>query len=332
MPTLLDEIKRNPTNFRLIKPKFSKIIRSSMPKARVFVFDDEASQIVGNFVKTCPDLIEKNEQFAIPLFDDMYVEFNIDEFLKILGRPQSGNDVTRDIRVGYLISSGMIFPLLKTADGQPATFSGMVYTIGRNPNMKPFEGFRLGSQLASMVSRRMKATGLLGTTIEQFSIEGFQKIAEKYEIGNALITDLEFDIIRHSNGDVRNVICLLLFLYQGGKNHSISMIANPPKRGIVRGKQITFYGYNTVSIHLKDTKQLRKHFSVTDRDSPRRHDVRPHYRTIPKRTGCDHDFKEIEEHRKWVCNKCGAMRIRVKKHMRGDSTRGYVYKNYEVVA
>lgn len=303
-----------------------------MPKARVFVFDDEASQIVGNFVKTCPDLIEKNEQFAIPLFDDMYIEFNIDEFLKILGRQQSGSDMSRDIRVGYLISHGMIFPMLKTADEESPAFSGMVYTIGRNPEMKPYEGFELGGQLASIISHRVKATGLLGTTIEQFSIDGFREIADKYEIGNCLINELPFDIIRHSNGDIRNVICLLLFLYQGGKNHSISMITNPPKRGIVRGKQITFYGYNTVSIHLKDTGELRKHFSITDRDSPRRHDVRPYYRTTPKKSGCDHDFKEIEEHRKWVCDKCGAMRIRVKKHMRGDSTRGYVYKNYEVIA
>lgn len=65
----------------------------------------------------------------------------------------------------------------------------------------------------------------------------------------------------------------------------------------------------------------------------RRHSVRGHWaqtRHLAHR-GCDHRWDIVSINRdKYECGACGAKRWWRTAHMRGDATRGFVTKDYEV--
>ena len=61
-----------------------KKLREQAYQAREFIFDDEASRHVADFIGNNERLIIESLQFAIPPFPVTYVQFNIDEAIQRL--------------------------------------------------------------------------------------------------------------------------------------------------------------------------------------------------------------------------------------------------------
>lgn len=327
--SMLDEIRRFPESFRFTMSKVEREVRAALPSTKQYLFDAKASDYMARFIMDCGDLILKNEQFAIPQFKNVYYEFDIDTFLRVLGRPQSGwNDETKDGTVGYLVADNVIYCMSKgLGPNAKPTLLHYGYTIGRSPLFKPI--------IQPLISRRQKATFFLGSTMEQATVSQFQEIAEKYEILN--LTD-HFDddqliktIFGNATGDIRNLITMILFLYQTKDVITVEEFA--PSRRILKGKQITYLSYGNVKINLRDTVSIQKKFKISGTHAtPRRHWVEPYYRTTPRNKGCDHNFLCEEEGKRWRCTKCHAVRVKINTYQRGDATKGYKLKHYEVTA
>jgi hypothetical protein len=327
--SLLDEIRRFPDSFQFVRSNVEKNVKSILPSTKQYIFDENASRYMANFVKNNGDLIINNEQFAIPHFENVYYEFNIDAFLDELGRPiSSGVDEEKDGTLGYLISGNAVY-LISKGLGERAKPSVLHYgySIGRTPLYKPV--------IQPLLSRRQKATFFLGSTMELATISQFQDIAEKYEILN--FTDgidndmLLKTILGNATGDIRNMIMMILFLYQSKDVITVNEIA--PSRGFMKGKAMTYMAYGSVKINLRNSTGIRKNFIFPSgtHASPRRHSVNSYYRTVPKNNGCEHDFELVNENR-WVCKKCKAKRALIKQYERGDATIGYKLKTYDVTA
>ena len=85
---LLDDVKELPVSKwgPLLRPEVSKHIKAAAPQARCYVFDDEASFKLGQFIRSCPDMIAEQLEFAIPPYPVTYVEVVIDQVVKGIGR------------------------------------------------------------------------------------------------------------------------------------------------------------------------------------------------------------------------------------------------------
>jgi hypothetical protein len=67
------------------------------------------------------------------------------------------------------------------------------------------------------------------------------------------------------------------------------------------------------------------------RQSPRRHDVEPFWRSRGLDLNCAHEWGEAEnDGQRRRCKKCHGIRSFVKKHPRGDATRGFVIQKRQV--
>jgi hypothetical protein len=249
-----------------------------------------------------------------------YYEFDVDLFLQAFGRPKTGNDEKRDWRVGYLVVGNMIFAISKGMDGRaPAV---LLYAIVIGPSE--------GRPDEVVMSRRMKAAHMLGSSDNDIPMEMRNEIVEKYHFLN--ISELPENKLREilpdGAGDLRNLITMILFLYQSQKVIELRDVA--PKRGFIKGKQVAYMAHTVVTIHLNEVKTIRKYIETAhERASPRRHWCKPFYRTIGGSQTCDHTFEEYKPER-WQCTKCEAKRARVKSYQKGDATKGYVMKHYEV--
>jgi hypothetical protein len=322
--SMLDELRRFSSNetMRGISNKYVHLIKNNLPRAKQFIFDEKSSEIMANFIQEAPELLFKNEQFAIPHFDVSYYEFDADLFLQAFGRPKTDNDEGKDWRVGYLVIGDKIFIITKSFQGKYATPSVLMYMIKIGPfNGEPNE---------MIMSRRMKAAYMLGSSDNDIPMEMRNVIVEKYHYAN--LTELPNERVIQGlpdgAGDLRNLITMILFLYQSKKVIDLRDVA--PKRGFMKGKQVTYMAQSVVTIHLNEVKAIRKYMEIAhERASPRRHWCKPFYRTIGGSHSCDHTFEEYKEER-WKCTKCEAKRARVKSYQKGDATKGYVLKHYEV--
>ena len=339
--SLLDEIRRFPDSFQFVRSNVEKNVKNILPSTKQYIFDENASRYMADFVKENGDIIINNEQFAIPHFENVYYELNIEAFLSTLDRPISSyvdeknwksvavvRDENKDSSVGFLISNNVIYLIAKSiGKNAKPTLLHYGYSIGRSPLYKPI--------IQPLLSRRQKAAFFLGSTMELATVSQFQEIAEKYEILN-LTSEIDDDmllqtILGNATGDIRNLIMMILFLYQSKDVVTVNDIA--PSRGFMKGKAMAYMAYGSVKINLRNNTEIRKKFIFPSgtHASPRRHFVNPYYRTVPKNNGCDHEFEIVEENR-WVCKKCKAKRALIKQYERGNATIGYKLKNYEVTA
>jgi hypothetical protein len=130
-------------------------------------------------------------------------------------------------------------------------------------------------------------------------------------------------------GDVRNYLALMLWLNQQSK---VVTLGVPGGRVLVRGKPVTYMAHNTVAITLGRCKTVRRAFILAnERNGPRRHGVKGHYRHRHGREGCQHVWPLLpNDEGHYICKACGRHRWRVEAYQRGDASRGYVTHDYAV--
>jgi hypothetical protein len=119
---------------------------------------------------------------------------------------------------------------------------------------------------------------------------------------------------------------------------SISPVAT--RRSFVHGRPVRYASHSTVTISLTHRTTAAHEVRQADRESPRRHLVRRHYRHYKLAPGCgcrtDLNAWEVVELREdWMyrgrCRRCGGTKVAVGPLYRGDASKGFSVAEYHVV-
>jgi hypothetical protein len=325
--SLLDDIRDLPSSKWAIA--INQVAASRMkeiaPRARQFIFDSESSKQIGSFIRTCPDIIYDNLQFAVPPYDPVYVEWDIDACIDGIGRTTYDGD---DWRVGFLFSNGIIYTMVNTRERPTAFASPMGYVERSYPN-KLVQITNYGTDTDPSEMQKL----LLGSSYHTYSPAQRKEFSDRFSMNYVGPKEFfDFALEKFSTamfGEIRMFLTALLMLYQ---KQNVTIQDRPYERRISRGKLRTFMAHSTVTIHLSNEAEIRKAFQTGERGAPRRHEVRTHYAHRHGVKSCAHTWNKIEEaaNEQWSCSHCGRLRWLKKSHLRGDGSKGFVVKKYEV--
>ena len=323
-------------------------VRTLIPKARRFVFDEEASAFAGRFIRDFGPALLENLQFAIPPFENCYIEYHLDTLLDTIrlrktdelqvepfvkdgvffGRvPKKNADV--DERIGHLILNNSVVTFVENSKGDAS-----LYPVAVRLHAETYSRGAFSADLEDDKFRKMAYT--LGSTcrdLRRVREETLRRWLHTIDIftGAAFRPLLEKDGLRDGgNGTVRNLVALLLILNrQRDYGTGIKQVA--PKGVIYKGKRRVYMAHSLVTLTTEDYGRITRSFAAGGHhESPRRHQVRGFFRHYHKVRGCEHAFIEDDQPLHWTCQHCGTIRVWIRDHERGDASKGYTTKEYAV--
>lgn len=320
--SLLDDVKDLPINRwgnSIYLPQQCKLVKAIAPQARQFIFDKGASETIGHFIRDCPDILVDQMQFARQPYDTTYVEVELDALYDALGK-KTQYTWERDWKVGFLAHKGEIFTLTNTHTNTQAHISP-VCTFD-------YEYRPIAEDPLSDDSRV-----LLGSTWHALSDDQRNAFAQRFNVGymgKPSVRHKALEIMLPAiTGEARVYVACLLFLYQ--RRH-LTLTDHGPRRGLSKGKLRTYMAHTTVTIHLSQYEAVKRDLTSGERNSPRRHEVRTHYKHRQLTAGCIHEWVRVEDadNEQWRCTACAGLRWLCRSHLRGDGSIGFVTKHYEV--
>lgn len=333
---LLEGVMSRPAGRSMLTPEVFRVMQQKYRHARVFVFDEAASRSHGQFSINCADLVVKNEEFAIPPFDNCYIEIDNRASLEATEslRVKIADDAS--IRLGYWFIDEAVYCL--AGDEKEPWFTPFVYRrVGSKPTR--WEAFDGASYY------RSKAILFLGQMSEELDEERDKLapvLADRWDFAiTKEIPEAAFrEFFRECTGGLKRALAALLLLNQ---RQSFTVTDKPPQRKIVNGKQRVYMGHSLVTIDL-GPKTIRKAFYTGLRDTPRAHEVRGEFVHRYRVSGCTHVWEKVVDPEKdaadidrvgyliprWACKHCTGTRTWRRPHQRGDSAKGFVTKTYEV--
>jgi hypothetical protein len=289
----------------------------------------------------------------------MYIELDAREVFEGRGGIP---DATADTRIGYLSVNGMTLIIAEGPNEVGANYqvvktknnSGLapfMFAINRPPSVAATKLFHMPiEETANM----LRAAWILGgqrsplfTSNRSISLPDIDmpldQVTSMFDIrpvmsfenttlsetGNTL-----FNYAFQGGGDPFIYTTALLLLNRENKN--VYIREKGPTRGLHNGKAVVYRTHSVVSISLSDKGSLRQ-LIVGDRSSPRGHQVRGTWVNQDKHY-CEHNW-EPEDHilnsdgsvgKRFHCTKCPQRRTWRETHVRGDASKGWVIKHYEV--
>jgi hypothetical protein len=311
--------------------------------AKRFVLDSNATRYLAETVRDNPELIANAQDFAIPPYNLMWIEFPYRIFYETITDKVS--DATADEKVGYLFHGPAVTVASaarrKTGELQPGILP-IRYFLNR-----PFT-LRQEMDLVSKAetSRAQLDPFFWGEAANKFMDEGKQELRalrenHSFELvhSDVMTTPQVFETVLHgSSGDLRNIIALLLFLNRTSDIQTNTKIGHAQR--LIKRKPTPLLPHNVISFKLDPRPRFRK---LTINDEPayhvRRHDVRGHFCHDKKArfSGCLHGITQAgdasfwEEYKplQWKCSNCGGHRWWRHEHERG-TMENFVTKEYAV--
>lgn len=327
-----------------------RAVNSVRYTARRYIFDAAASFRVGDLAFNHPDLVAQNIEFARQPYADMYIEVNPREIFKARGQDISSSG---DTRVGYVLTGNSIFVLAEgvgNAYGEANTqLSSTMGPLGfrlNTPQTQRLPGlfftddesdakilrnvWVLGGQRER--DKNLRATGTVLLPEINMPIEHFTNRFDLFKTMSVIakVTNPQrfmYDFAFLGGGDP--VICSAALLLLNQPSHRLYERMVPNRREMYAGKSVVFMSHSVVSVHLDEKESIRKLF-VGHRTSPKGHEVEGHWVNYDK-TACEHEFEPLDTTGdRFKCSKCSQRRTWRKQHIRGDASRGWVVKHYEV--
>ena len=319
---LLDDVKELPISKwgQLIRPDVAKLLKSVALQARCYVFDLDASFKLGQFIRSCPDIIADQLEFAIDPYPTTYLEVEIDAVIDGIGRAPTGAGKKSDWKVGFLSHKEVVNTLVCNHDFVGALAG--VYGFARVLR-EPFQDDDM---------RLRQAVHLLGSTFNDISDKQVKNFTDQFVTmyyGEKAMEQMASDEIMEGHmGEARIYAAALLLLHQ---KKAIALTEKPAYRTMYRGKSRPFMAHNVVTITLDSPVQIRKAMSLGSGETRRAHEVPAHYAHRHGTRNCEHTWQKREaEENHWDCTKCGRFRYMRRHHMRGDASKGFVKKSYKV--
>lgn len=325
------------------------------------VLDAQAAQYLGDMVRDHPRIIADAQDFAVPMFDRMWIEFPFRPYFK--ATTGDTPDGTSDMKIGYLFDG----PVVRVAShGFDKLSQKWVY------GFVPVE-YVLHRPMSNY--EELDLAGRLGTSRVGLDLWFWGESAYNWTDGTRTFRPSDFDeagtawdkasmralrdnhtvrlppmrskgdeahfkeLMQGSAGDLRNIVSLLLFLNRTHDVHVVKDIGHG--RGFVGNKLRPFMAHRVISLRMNPQPRWQK--MVAGEGVHRRlHDVRGHYaHDKAARAGCLHgadlvelkDFGDLWVEYKplhWRCKGCGGERWWRKSHTRGSLDDGLVAATYAV--
>lgn len=274
-----------------------------------FEITDRAAERIRDAMVNYPELLVDNGEFAIPPFEDMWVEFDN----RVMTHHELLNPFMRDgadVRVGYWFSKGNVVAFSEGPDYNPR---GMLY------GFKLHEPMPMDSQSSIAKAFGVPLAGLdpflWGHALHEHLAEDYcSALRRKHTLivstegPSASLTRL---LYYAGAGELRNILAILLTLNQPADVAQVRKV--PFQRGLVRGKPTPFFGHNMVDINI-DAKRRVNVLSPPAKESHRSmrwHEVRGHFchNRASRSVAHPHIWQEYEP-RRWECvvADCGAKR------------------------
>jgi hypothetical protein len=347
LPVPIPKVKRRPLLYdefmACTKPQLEverkpfEFLRNRMVGAHVFTLDHDAARYMANMMQAHPEAIALDQEFAIPPFKQMFVEFPYPEFFAIMGGHHRG-DGSEDERIGYFYDGPRVYVLSASTDTH------------RYPSCVPIR-YRLNQQFELSEERiitdaleesrialdayfwgscapKVNNLGLLRSLRAHHSME-FWFGQELFAQGK---TKFISRVMASTAGDLRNVVALPLFLNRVREVIYEEQVPGVP--GFVRAKPRTLVRHSVVKIKLDPAPLLKKIYSGSAGAIWRReHDVRGHWCHDKTWRAHPHDHEPTEyDVNQWRCLLCGGLKWWRKEHRRGKREMGKVKTTYEVHA
>jgi hypothetical protein len=336
--TILEEAQ-----FDHISRRVRERIERAKYRANSYVFSSAASELVGRFVKDCGELVINHRQFAIPPYPTTYIEFDSRAYHQHFPCDPRDAHMPTDEVVGYLFDGNEMFICCRSGSGSGSSNWTVIHFHIVPPGQ--FAGPHIG---VSMVQDGWEKTGaatgehaewiqlgnMLGSTLEKIRDEPtrqalLSEVSYRDSVSDQVPHRIAMErITRFNAGDIRNAWAFLLWLNRP-KHTAMRLI--PARRGIVRGRQVAYRAHHTVEIDL-GRKTPRQAFELSGpRASPIGHRVEGCFHHSGGDPAHGHFWPTIPDERNhWVCYGCGRKRWWVRDHVRGDTARGWVDKDYVV--
>lgn len=309
-----------------------KRLKALRHRARRFVFDEAASAQAGRFATECADLVCEHSQFALPPFPNSYIEIDNLASLRASSRLKTDEGTAR--RLGFLFHE----------DGDVYVCSGGDYQA---KGFLPFRYHRKGAggpgtELPD--DHEFLRDFLIGEVAVGLrpAVDGFSRhVTDVWSVSSANSSrQLIGWMVEECRGEFKRAIAALLLLNQ---KRGVEIRDVPPARRMAGGKLRTYMAHSVVSIDIGGDG-VRGFFHVESRSSPRRHEVRGHFVHYGIDEACGHEWepystadlerRDVERIGKpvsrWRCSKCQGLRVRREAFHRGDATKGFVTKSYDV--
>lgn len=309
-------------------------------RANKYVFNDDASEVVGSVVRDVPELLVREARFARAPYSLTWIEFNSTRFWRAYYRDDkaamAGEHPTHAARVGFLIDENNAYVV-----------SGGTLDNPRDLNRcepGPFR-FILNSDWGDKQPAKWVNDFFWGTLSERLPVEQLDLISRYFGfVGLAAAGSAERakEWLAHSIGDVRDIVAFLLMLNRPSITHYANALPN--SRGYLRNKMIPYMAHTTVTISLSPESVVQYlSRSIGEDVELRRHDVEGHYchdktaRDYLRIAGCIHDWIDCysddwtpwpnappSKVNHWLCKVCGGKRWWRRDHERGTAKRGLV--------
>lgn len=348
-PTILDDVCSRSTD--MVKPdEFRRIVASRYSVKRC-VFSPKASLLLGELAFESPDIIVDNRQFAIPPFDNMYVELDYsamiqDEEYKIASQAV-GESVTKAL-IGYLILGGTdVYVMGSYEDVFGGSHFGIMpvkYTINHTDTPKDFfssihpirpftadDDFTVLSEFyPNLIPQELMKLLLLtgAVTNHRAVIKNHRSILNTYgvHLNSLAISDDVSSALEFSQGQLFWLLGAILLMHQ---RPLVNYVDVPATSRIIKGKRKAYASYKIIEIDLGKVKTIRRAFQSTPHGSPIGYEIPNHYRhRHGLEHGCGHEWSSRDEKGHWHCLRCGRLRYMVKEHAAGDSSRGWSHADY----
>lgn len=292
--------------------------------ARPFVFDRAASVKLGHFIRDCADVIADNLDFALPPYETTYIEVEMDAVIEGIGSGSTLTGPDADWKVGFLIKNGSVMVLANTRRLPSATF--MPFGLDRH------DGLRTDAEFAPDYDRHSMI--LLGSSMPKLTPKQIRAFNERWALvyngPEPIRAQMLAEPVMGHAGECRTLCAALLLLNQ---KKVIQLTDKPAHRQMHRGKSRSFMAHSVVTITLDSPVEIRRSMHTGERESPRAHEVPAHFAHRHGEKLCEHNWiKRDDGHEHWDCTKCGRFRYRRKEHMRGDASKGFVKRTYNVTA
>lgn len=372
-PLLIDRFLASPQESKSniwLSANQQRVIRDRMMTARRFVFDDQASGYLSEMMSTMPEEIANGQQFAIPPFDCMWVEFSFQALIQKLETDETPNGSDPDVMIGYLYLKPDVY-VIASNTGHTTEAPKLLpikyklfqpFDIEREntfirkagiKNRTELDVFFWGSVAATITGHRVRSD--LYHSIQTLEAEKLRILYSLREYHSVeLLTNIDhtnvdfwteqkqaevyaelFNVFTHASaGDLRNITSTLIFLNQTSKVQYIEEVGH--KSGMIHNKARNFLSHSIVKIKLNPLPQI-KVLGGHGGSWRKRHEVRGHFclNKIARRaelSGHDHVWVEQSEKKvqQWKCMGCGGLKWHKKTHMRGSLEKGAVATRYEV--
>lgn len=355
-PLLADLLRAQPTRARMSEggvypDSFLQNVNDTLAVAKKFVLDDAAAVWCARMLRTMPRIVADAMDFAIPAFESMWIELPFRPFFREMTGVDP--DETADGRVGYLFQG----PVVCVAAGRDpdatsfeagkediaASWMPVRYIMNRPPNPK-MEADILEAIGQSPASLDVLAWGeSIFDLTQAVDRAGIEVLRESHTIepvigpwmaktlGRQEQLNKWWQAMSTSNGDLRNIIGLCLFL---NRTRDLQTIRDVPmgQRMIMR-KPSTLARHSVVSFELNPLPALQN-LCAGDGIWRRLHSVRGHFchDQRARQAACQHpEWEEIAPMR-WRCGACHGLRWWRKEHRRGHIEKGVVETSYAVGA